>query len=190
MQCPKCRRMIHDQAAMCEYCGATIDHSQTTSQSTAPVVKAENTVSGIVGAFLGSLLGGASIVLFDQLGYVAALSGIILAVCTLKGYELLGGRLSKKGVLISIALMLVIPYFANQVSSAISFVSYVADSGDKISFAQAFQAVPQLMEPAGFDYGMYNYTLDSGANTTGLVMIYGFALLGAFSTVRSAFKKK
>ncbi|MDO5401583.1 MAG: hypothetical protein Q4F17_11535 [Eubacteriales bacterium] len=185
MQCPKCRKEIHDQATMCEFCGATIDRSQIAAGG-----KGENVLAGVVGAFLGSLLGAASIVIFDQLGFVAALSGLILAVCTLKGYELLGGTLTKKGIFISLVLMLVIPYFANQISSAISFMSYVGDSGDSISFSLAYQAVPMLLEPTGFDYGMYNYTFDSGSYTTSLLMIYGFAILGAFSTVRSVFKKK
>lgn len=62
------------------------------------VKKRENIVAGAVGAFLGAMLGGACIVMLGQLGYVAALSGMVMAVCALKGYELLGGRLSVKGV--------------------------------------------------------------------------------------------
>lgn len=42
-----------------------------------------------MGALLGSLVGVVSIIIFSQLGYVAALSGVIMAVCTLKGYEML-----------------------------------------------------------------------------------------------------
>lgn len=51
--------------------------------------KKENLVGGVVGALVGSLLGVASIILLSQMGYVAALSGVIMAVCALKGYELL-----------------------------------------------------------------------------------------------------
>ena len=69
-------------------------------------IKRENVISGIVGAFLGSLIGVVVIVLLDQLGYVAALSGIVMGVCTLKGYELLGGKLSKRGVVISVLIMI------------------------------------------------------------------------------------
>ena len=49
--------------------------------------KPENVLAGIVGALLGSVLGAACIVLLEQLGYVAALSGIVLAICTLKGLK-------------------------------------------------------------------------------------------------------
>ena len=56
-----------------------------------PEVKpAENFVMGLIGALGGALLGGASIILIGQIGYISAISGIILAFCTLKGYALLG----------------------------------------------------------------------------------------------------
>ena len=49
--------------------------------------KRENVPAGIVGAFLGSLIGVACAVLIGQLGYVASISGLVMAVCALKGYE-------------------------------------------------------------------------------------------------------
>ena len=58
--------------------------------------KKENIVGGIVGALLGSLLGMLSVLILSQLGYVAALSGVIMAVCVLEGYEMLGGKLTKR----------------------------------------------------------------------------------------------
>lgn len=51
----------------------------------------DNVVAGAVGAFLGSLIGVACIVLVNQLGYVASICGLVMAVCCLKGYALLGG---------------------------------------------------------------------------------------------------
>lgn len=50
----------------------------------------ENVVAGVVGAFLGTLLGVVCTVVIGQLGYVASVSGLIMAVGALKGYELLG----------------------------------------------------------------------------------------------------
>ena len=66
----------------------------------------ENIVAGVVGAFLGTLLGVVCTVVIGQMGYVASISGLVMAVGALKGYELLGGRLSKKGAVISSALIL------------------------------------------------------------------------------------
>ena len=77
--------------------------------------KKENIVGGIVGALLGSLLGMLSVLILSQLGYVAALSVVIMAVCVLKGYEMLGGKLTKKAVVISAVIMILMTYFADRV---------------------------------------------------------------------------
>ena len=56
---------------------------------------------GIVGALIGSLIGAVVIVIVGQLGYVAAVSGLVMAICTLKGYEMLGKKLGTPGIIIS-----------------------------------------------------------------------------------------
>lgn len=50
---------------------------------------------------------------------MAAISGVIMAVCALKGYELLGGKLTKKGVIISGVIMIVMTYVGDRVDWAI-----------------------------------------------------------------------
>ncbi len=52
----------------------------------------DNVIAGIVGAFLGSLIGVACIVVINKLGYVSAISGVVMAVCAIKGYAMLGGQ--------------------------------------------------------------------------------------------------
>ena len=73
---------------LCDSCYQQLGHNQEQIQQES-AGKPENVLAGVVGALLGCLLGVGCIVLLGQLGYVAALSGIVLAVCTLKGYELL-----------------------------------------------------------------------------------------------------
>ena len=49
----------------------------------------DNVIAGTVGAFLGSLIGVACIVILSKLGYVSAVSavsGLVMAVCAIKGY--------------------------------------------------------------------------------------------------------
>ena len=43
-------------------------------------VREDNPIAGLVGALLGSLIGVACIVLVSQLGYVAAVSGLVMDV--------------------------------------------------------------------------------------------------------------
>ncbi len=169
MICQKCGNEIPAGATYCVHCG------QAVQQIAAE--KPENVVTGVVGALLGAAIGGGSVILLSQLGYVAALSGLLLAVCTLKGYELLGGRLSKKGIVICLVLMLVTPYIADRLDWAIVLMKELPD----ITLGEAFAAIPGLIEEDIIEKSSY---------TTNLLMIYGFAILGAFSTVRGLFRKK
>ncbi len=169
MNCQKCGNEIPAGATYCEHCGQPV---QSLSAE-----KPENVVTGIVGALLGAAIGGGSVILLSQLGYVAALSGLLLAVCTLKGYELLGGRLSKKGIAICLVLMLVTPYIADRLDWAI----VVMKEYSHVTLGEAFAAIPDLIEADIIEKSKY---------ITNLLMIYGFAVLGAFSTVGSLFRKK
>lgn len=131
--------------------------------------KGENVIAGVVGAFLGSLIGGALIVILGQLGYVAALSGLVMGVCTIKGYELLGGRLSTKGISISIVLMVFMVYLSNRTDWALQIASVF-----EVSIFDAFRAVPYFHSEGGLP-----------GYISGLVILYGFTALGALPTVVS-----
>ena len=129
----------------------------------------ENVAAGVVGAFLGTLLGVVCTVVIGQLGYVASVSGLIMAVGALKGYELLGGRLSKKGAVISSLLILVMTWLAHRLTWAIALASAAG-----LGVFESFQAIPELLE-AGL--------LEGPAYWGGLVMLYLFTLLGAVPTI-------
>ena len=137
--------------------------------------KRENAVMGILGALIGGLIGGASIVLFGQLDMISALSGVVLAFCTLKGYELLGKDLSLFGIIVSIVIMLAVPYLADRVNWALVIVEELG-----FGFGDAFLYVHEAVEEFGLEA---NYWKD-------LLLIYGFAALGAFTIVKQPLKKK
>lgn len=132
--------------------------------------KKENVIAGIVGALIGSLLGVLCIVLIGQLGYVAAISGIVMAICTLKGYEFLGGKLSTKGVVISAVLMVIMTFVGNQVEWAIVVMR---DLG--YDFLYSFQLVPLLLDQRA---------IEASAYWGGLALVYVFVLLGAVPTIK------
>ena len=112
--------------------------------------KRENVPAGIVGAFLGSLIGVACAVLIGQLGYVASISGLVMAVCALKGYELLGGSLTKKGALISTLLILAMTYLAHRLIWAVAVADALHDG-----IFEAFQEVPDLLDRGIIESGPY-----------------------------------
>lgn len=127
--------------------------------------KQENLVAGIVGAFLGSLLSAVCIILVGQLGYVASICGLVMAVCTMKGYELLGGCLSRKGALVSGFLILVMTFLAYQMELAIE-VARLAE----VDIFEAFLSLSWLINDTYMDMTTY---------WGGLAMLYFFTLLGA-----------
>ena len=185
MLCRYCGEDIADNAKFCNHCGALlqpavpIDAPIPKSAPAALKERKENIVTGIVGAILGAAIGGASIVLLNQIGFVSSLSGLLLAVCTLKGYELLGGKLSTTGLIVSILLMLFTPYIADRISWALVLME--AFSAEGLGFGTAFAAIPELLSLGMIE--AFDFWKD-------LIVLYLFVILGAFSTVRGKFRKE
>ncbi len=132
-------------------------------------------MGGVVGALIGSLLGAASIILLSQLGYVAAISGVIMAVCALKGYELLGGKLTKKGIIISVVIMIVMTYVGDRVDWAIMIAREL-----ETDVFYGYRLLPLLLSEEVID--MTSYVLE-------LVLLYAFLLVGAIPTIQNAMRK-
>lgn len=171
MNCQNCGKELYDHATVCDGCGAAVEVKPA-------AVKPENVLTGVVGALIGAVLGGASIVLLSQLGFVASVSGLILAVCTLKGYELLGGQLTKKGIIISCVLMAITPYIADRIDWAIIIAQTFA--GEGVTLGMAFAAVHEVIAENDM---LGDYFMSLG-------MIYLFVVIGAFGTLKGLFKKK
>lgn len=123
---------------------------------------------GLVGAFVGSLIGAISIVIIGQLGFVAAISGIIMGICTVKGYELLAKKLSFKGIVISIIMMIIMTYIGHKTSFAISVANYYA-----------FQSISQLIKE-GYIKGNVYYAE--------LFKVYIFTAIGAIPTIINSYR--
>lgn len=105
-----------------------------------------NIIGGIIGAVLGSLIGVACIVILGMLGYVAAVSGIVMAFCTLKGFGKLGGKLTVVGIIISCVIMIGMTYFGNRLDWAIQLTQAMKEYMDyEVGIFEAFQAVPTLI---------------------------------------------
>lgn len=143
--------------------------------------KKENVAGGIVGAVLGSLAGVVVMVLLDQLGYVAALSGLVLAVCALKGYELLGGKLGNLGTVLCIVIMIAMVYVGNQITWAIAFYNELKDYME-VTFFDCFRSVADLLDLVGDEA--------KSAYFTGLAQQYLFVALGAIPTIITSRKNQ
>ena len=135
--------------------------------------KEENVVTGIVGAFLGSIIGLILIVFIGQLGRIAILSGLVMGVCTIKGYAILSGKMSKKGVFLSIIIMILMTYMAFILDSCV----YV--------LRQNPEDIAYIDEMVGFFsesiFTESNYCFE-------FLKMLGFTLLGAVPAVLGIFR--
>ena len=137
----------------------------------------ENMLLGMIGALVGALIGGASIVGLSQLGYIASISGVLLAVCTLKGYQLLAKGLSTKGMVVCAILMLVTPFAADWIDWSILVYQSFAEYG--LTFMKCVMILPELLAEDAELMGEY---------LKNLAMLYLFVILGGFYTVKNAFR--
>ena len=154
--------------SVCDDCFANLQQ-ELEAATHAAAAKKENVVAGFVGAILGSLIGALCIVVESQLGYVAAISGLVMAICTLKGYALLGGKLTTKGIVISVILMLFMTYVADRLDWAI----LVAREFDEDLFI-SYQAIPELLQAEVIEAANYYGNL---------ALVYVFLLVGAVPTI-------
>ena len=143
-------------------------------------IKQENMLTGIIGALLGGIIGGAAIMLVGQLGLISAISGVILAFCTLKGYELLGKKLSKWGILVCLLIMLAVPYLADRVSWALEIVKVSEELfGSQWLFGDAFLYVHDVVKECGAEADYWKE----------LLFVYAFTALGAFTMIKQTLKQ-
>ena len=124
---------------------------------------------GILGALIGGLIGAAVIVLIGQLGYVAALSGMVLGYCTIGGYRRGAGKLSALGIAVSVVVMLAAVYLGNRMDIAIA-----ASRELDFSLGQAFAWMHELV--------------DADVYRSNLITLYLFSAIGAVPAAFNAHK--
>lgn len=127
----------------------------------------ENVLAGIVGAFLFSLAGAVVYFLLNLIGYVSAISGLVGAVCAVKGYAIFSKKESKKGIVISVIISLLVIALAWYLSMAYDIynackIAFEAGEIDiSITFFQSVRMVPSLLEDPEIS-GTYFYNLGLG----------------------------
>lgn len=98
----------------------------------------DNLVGGIIGALVGSLVGVLAIVAFGQMNLVAALSGFVMGFAAFWGYRFLGGAATKRGILITVVICLIMTYVGARLDWAVAISRQI----DGISVGLAFRGLP------------------------------------------------
>lgn len=175
MNCDHCGTPLPDDSSVCPVCGTA---AQIAAIKSAPPSERERVGLGILGALIGALIGGASIVLLSQLGYVASISGVIMAFCTVKGYKLLAGRISKTGIILCAILMIVTPFLADAIDWCLVIMEAYSEYG--ITMLDAFVIFPECLMDGSIEIPDYLGNLG---------MLYLFVVIGAVGTFIKEIKK-
>ena len=146
--------------------------------------KQENVIAGIVGAFLFSLAGAVVWVLLDLIGFYAGISGLVAAVCAIKGYQIFGGKLSKKGVIIAAVIALLVLVLAWYGCMAKDYYNAYKEwfANGEVDY------MPTYFEVFGVTYMLLGEAEIAGSYILGLFIGLVFAVLGSFRFIKNTFK--
>lgn len=138
-----------------------------------------NFIAGLVGAFLGSLIGCVLWVIIYRLGYIAGIAGAITAICAMKGYELLGKKLDVKGVISCVVIMILMIFFANKLAWSWEIYDvFTTEYGYEITFFDAFLSADEIIKASELTSSYYK----------DLIIGYGLTALASFGNIVNAFK--
>ncbi len=162
---------------LCDTCYAKCQ-SQAAQAVQETASKKSNMLAGLVGAFVGSLIGVGLWVIIYQMGYISAVCGIALSVFAFKGYEKFSGKLDKKGIIATCILCIIMVYFAQKLSLTTEIYLYFQSETD-INFFDAYSFVSDCMEDPEIRTEFYS----------NLAIGYLLSVIGSFSIVRDALVK-
>ncbi|MCH5278596.1 MAG: hypothetical protein J1E60_02275 [Christensenellaceae bacterium] len=145
----------------------------------------ENTLAGIVGAFLFSIGGGLIAFVLSLVGFVAAISGLVTIVLAVFGYDLFSGAkkkgiTSKKAIIIGIIITIVMLFLAECCSWAYELQKVLTEEGmTRITFFDCLRILPEVFKETE---ALSSFLLS-------LILSYVFAAIGCFSYVKQRIKR-
>ena len=140
----------------------------------------ENVPAGIVGAFLGGIIGSLVIILFGVMGFVASIGGVAVAYTTLTGYEKLAKKLSVRGIIISAIVMIIIITFITRLEWTIDICMELTEYGEDISPLAVFLNMHAIL--VEFDC-VADYIKE-------MVILFIFTGMGAIPTIKKKYIEK
>jgi hypothetical protein len=135
---------------------------------------------GAIGAVVGGIIGIIPWALIGLLGYIAAISGAIMAFLTYKGYLLFKGKRGRGMLFIVIAVLIVFTYAAVIVNQTITDYQYLTGLG--------YYDIP-VFELFGMELAAPFYPEDAGYLWAQIGLGWLFAGLGSFLYLRNIRKE-
>ncbi len=138
----------------------------------------ENVLLGLIGAIVGVLLGSVLWIVIGQIGFIAGIAGFAIVFGGMKGYELLGGRLSKAGIVICVLLSLLTIIGAEFVSIVIALYQELSKLY-AVTIQDVVAWIPDLMKEPEV----------AGGVAKDLIVGYALAIWASFANVKSAWRQ-
>lgn len=129
---------------------------------------------GIIGAFLGSLIGVIIWILIYQFNIIAGIAGYFMFYFAFKGYQLLGKKKDKKGVIISLLISIVMLLVAEGLGITIAFIREF-----NVSFSEAVQLINVVMQDSE---GLMAIIRD-------VILGYVLMIAASYSSIKQTFKE-
>lgn len=82
----------------------------------------EKSSKGVIGALVGALIGGAVWAIVYQIGFIVALVGYLIVYLSVKGYEIMADKISKKGLVICLICSVLALFIAEYISLAVEIM--------------------------------------------------------------------
>lgn len=145
----------------------------------------ENTLAGVVGAFLFSLVGGVVAFILAQIGYVAAISGLVTIILAIFGYGLFSGTrksgkpITKKTIIICALITAVTLLAAEYVSWAYAAYQEFVVYDETITLFDCLRIFPMLLVESEL---VSSFLLE-------LLLSYGLAAIGCYSYIKNLVTK-
>ena len=135
---------------------------------------------GLVGALIGSLVGVLLIVLLSYIGIVASIAGYVMAILTINFYKKFAGAISMNGLLICILVMIIMTFFALNLSFTIKIMLEYNSAGYSSNFFYIFKNFFRLLS---------NGTINKGVYLSSMILLYLFNFIGAFITFKNTYNE-
>ena len=145
-----------------------------------------NLLHGFAGAMIGALAGGIVYVLLNKLGYVSALSGLLMAFLALLLYEKFGGCLDIKGVICCAVILIATVYFSNKLAWTWEVFDQLKSYGWR--FGEVYSELGSILKDSDLT-GTYTASLLQGYLFTALGAVGKFIMAVRTSTGKYTIKK-
>ena len=140
--------------------------------------KKENLPLGLIGAVIGILLGSVLWVLIGQIGFIAGIAGYAIVFCGMKGYQLLGKKLTKTGIIICIVLSFLAIIGAEVVSLGITAYRELSEYYS-LTLGESFSLLPELLKEPEL----------VGAVAKDLAIGYILSIWASYSSVKNTWRQ-